>query len=86
MDYSYKLQVGNALKEPLSQIWKGYRYQALRLVVLAMTYPVGSPSSKCDFWKINFVFPEKPILKGEEIIEYRNIYRTVRKGCMKSKK
>ena len=79
VDYCYKLKVGNAIKEPLSQIWRGPRYQALRRAVLARTYPVGSPCSKCDFWKINFVITEKPILNGEAIIEYRNMYRTVRK-------
>jgi hypothetical protein len=79
IDYCYKLKVGNANQEPLSQIWKGPKYQALRRAVLARTYPVGSPCFKCDYWKINFVVTEKPILNGEAIIEYRNMYRIVRK-------
>jgi radical SAM protein with 4Fe4S-binding SPASM domain len=79
VDYCYKLKVGNALKEPLTQIWGGPKYQALRRAVLNKAYPVGSPCNKCDFWKINFVFTEKPILNGEATIEYRSMYRTVRK-------
>jgi radical SAM protein with 4Fe4S-binding SPASM domain len=80
IDYCYKLKVGNALNEPLSQIWKGPKYQALRKAVLARAYHVGSPCVKCDFWKINFVTAEKSILNGSAVMEYRSMYRTVKKN------
>jgi len=80
IDYCYKLKVGNALKEPLNQIWKGPKYQALRRAVLDRSYPVGSPCIKCDFWKINFKPTEKIILDGKAVMQYLNYYRIVKKS------
>jgi radical SAM protein with 4Fe4S-binding SPASM domain len=79
IDYCYKLKVGNALKEPLNQIWKGPKYQALRRAVLDRSYPAGSPCIKCDFWKINFKPTEKVILDGKAVMQYLNYYRIVKK-------
>ena len=80
IDYCYKLKVGNALKEPLRQIWQGPRYQALRRSMLAREYSPGSPCIKCDFWKINFKPTEKTILNGKAIMQYTNMYRIVKKS------
>jgi len=79
IDYCYKLKVGNALNEPLTQIWRGNRYRALRQALLTRTYPAGSPCVKCEFWKINFKPTEKKILDGKAIMQYTNIYRIVKK-------
>jgi len=79
IDYSYRLEVGDAARESLQQIWQGSRYQALRKAMLTKTYWFGSPCQKCEFWKINFEPAEEDRLDGKATVEYGYTYRTIRK-------
>jgi len=79
IDYSYRLEVGDAARESLQQIWQGSRYQALRKAMLTKTYWFGSPCQKCEFWKINFEPAEEDLLDGKATVEYGYAYRTIRK-------
>ena len=79
LDYAFKLQLGNGLKDSLKQIWHGSKYHALRKDALANTFPFGSPCHKCEFWKINFEDKEDHILDSTATIRYGYIYKTIGK-------
>lgn len=79
IDYMYKLQVGDATKEAIREIWHGLRYQTLRKAALANTFPVGSPCQKCEFWKINFEPAEEELPDGTAVMKYDYMYRIIRR-------
>lgn len=80
LDYVFKLDLGDATKESLKQIWQGPKYKALRKAALANAFPVDSPCRGCEFWKVNFTPKEECILNGQAKIKYGYIYRKVTKN------
>ena len=78
LDYIFKMDLGDAKKESLKQIWRGARYQSLRRAVVTNSFPVESPCRKCEFWQINFEPREQPILNGTGSITYGYIYRIIK--------
>lgn len=79
LDYTFKMALGDATKEPIKQIWNGSKFQALRKAALTNTFPVGSPCWKCGFWQVSFEPRIEPILDGKAEIEYGRMYRRIRK-------
>jgi MoaA/NifB/PqqE/SkfB family radical SAM enzyme len=79
LDYTFKMALGDATKEPIKQIWNGSKFQALRKAAITNTFPVGSPCWKCGFWQVSFEPRIELILDGKAEIEYGHIYRIVRR-------
>ncbi len=78
LDYAFKLHLGNASTDTLSDIWHGQQYHALRIASLRNAFPPG-PCFNCEFWKINFEPKEEQILDGTATLHYGYIYKTVTK-------
>jgi radical SAM protein with 4Fe4S-binding SPASM domain len=79
LDYAFKLQLGDASKSSLRDIWKGSNYHALRKASLKNVFPPG-PCHNCEFWKINFEPKEEQILDGKATMNYGYIYKTIKKN------
>ena len=79
LDYVFKMVLGDATKESIKEIWRGKKFQALRKAALTNSFPVNSPCSKCEFWKLNFQRRQELILNGKAKIEYSYIYRKIKK-------
>jgi len=79
LDYTFKMDLGDAKKQPLKQIWRGVEYQSLRKAVVTKSFPAESPCSKCEFWQINFEPRSQPILNGKGSITYGYIYRIIKR-------
>ena len=77
LDYFFNMNLGDATKLSLSQIWNGPNYQALRKAALAGTFATRSPCYRCEFWKVNFEPQEETILDGAATISYGYIYRKI---------
>lgn len=79
LDYAFKMILGDANKESIQRIWTGSKFQAMRQAVLTNKFPAGSSCQGCEFWQVNFEPREELILDGKAKIEYRYIYRKIRK-------
>ena len=80
LDYIFKMELGDATKESLKQIWQGPRYQAFRKAALKNVFPIGSPCHKCEFWQINFEPRQDLILDEKAAIKYGYIYRRIERN------
>jgi len=80
LDYVFEMELGDAKKESLKKIWRGPRYQALRLAALKNNFPNGSLCHTCEFWKINFDPCSEPILKSTATMDYGYIYRVIKRN------
>ena len=79
LDWCYKLVLGNATREKLTQIWQGSKYQALRKAALTHAFPKGTLCEKCEFWQLNFETKEVPILNGNATMKYEYLYKKITK-------
>lgn len=78
LDYSFKLVLGDATQNSLTNIWRDSRFHALRIAALKNDFPPG-PCYKCEFWKINFEPKTEKILDGKAVLSYGYMYKTVKK-------
>ena len=78
-DTCLKFALGDANEESLKLIWNGMKFQNLRKAVVTNSFPVGSPCSRCEFWKVNFEHRVELILDGRARIEYGGAIRKIRK-------
>jgi radical SAM protein with 4Fe4S-binding SPASM domain len=79
LDYTFKMALADATKEPIKQIWTNAKFQAFRKAISTNTFTQDSPCQKCEFWKLSFEPKMQPILSGKAQIEYGHIYRRIRK-------
>ena len=84
LDYVFTLNLGDATKESIEDIWKGPKFRDFRKGVLANSFAVGSPCSACEFWQINFKAKEEIILDGAAKISYGYIYRKIQRKTASS--
>jgi MoaA/NifB/PqqE/SkfB family radical SAM enzyme len=82
MDYAFQMDLGDATKESLKEIWNGPKFQALRKATVLKTFPVGFPCYGCENWQISFKKKEEPILDGEAKIIYDNRYTKIQKASV----
>ncbi len=80
MDYAFKMDLGDATKEPLSVIWRGSNFQALRRSTVTHTFPADHSCYACENWKISFKNQEESILDGTAKIVYGNRYTKIQKA------
>jgi MoaA/NifB/PqqE/SkfB family radical SAM enzyme len=78
LDYVFRLNLGDATKNKIEQIWNGSEFRSLRKAVLTNKFPADSPCYKCEFWQVNFEPRVEPILDGKARMEYGYIYRKIR--------
>lgn len=86
LDYIFKMNLGDATKQSLKQIWRGTKYQALRRAALKNVFPAGSPCHKCEFWQLNFEPKQEPVLDGKALMKYGYLYRTIESPKEKSER
>jgi MoaA/NifB/PqqE/SkfB family radical SAM enzyme len=79
-DYTFKMNLGDASKLPIKEIWNGKEFREIREAALTNSFPKGSPCYKCEFWKVNFEHRDEVILDGKAIVSYGNIVRRIRKA------
>jgi MoaA/NifB/PqqE/SkfB family radical SAM enzyme len=79
-DTKIELNLGDATKKPIKEIWRGLEFQNLRKAVLTNTFPSNSPCYGCEFWQVNFEPRNEAILDGKARIEYSGTIRKVRKA------
>ncbi len=79
LDYVFTLNLGDATKESLEDIWKGQKFREFRKYALAKSFPVESPCNSCEFWQINFKPKEEIILDGAAKVSYGYIYRKIQR-------
>jgi radical SAM protein with 4Fe4S-binding SPASM domain len=85
-DSNIDLVLGDANKDDIKQIWNGSKFRNLRKAVVTNFFPVGSPCSTCEFWKVNFEPRDEIILDGKAIMEYSSTIRKIRSTSQKSHK
>jgi len=78
LDYSFRLNLGDASKSSLKAIWRNPQYHTLRNTCLKNDFPPG-PCHNCEFWKINFETKDEQILAGTAILHYGYIYKSITK-------
>jgi MoaA/NifB/PqqE/SkfB family radical SAM enzyme len=80
LDYVFNLDLGDATKMPIKDIWRGSKFRDLRRAAILNAFSVGSPCHGCEFWQINFNPREESILDGKALMEYGYIYRKIKKN------